>query len=50
VDGVTFAHVEEQGLEDWLRRLQEDLCSERYQPEAVRRVYIPKPGGGERPL
>jgi len=50
VDGVTFEQVEEQGLEDWLRRLQEDLRWKRYRPEAVRRVYIPKPGGGERPL
>ena len=50
VDGVTFEQVESAGLSDWLARLQEDLRTREYQPAAVRRVYIPKPGGGERPL
>lgn len=51
VDGVTFADIEAKGLEGWLLRLEEDLRTRRYRPEAVRRVYIPKPGGvGERPL
>jgi RNA-directed DNA polymerase len=30
--------------------LREDLVSKTYQPDPVRRVMIPKPGGGERPL
>ena len=50
VDGVTFAQIVTDGLEDWLRRLREDLQSRRYRPDAVRWVYLPKPGGGERPL
>ena len=50
VDGVTFADVDAAGREDWLTALQDDLRTRRYQPAAVRRVYIPKPGGGERPL
>jgi RNA-directed DNA polymerase len=50
VDGITFARIEEEGLEGRLRGLQEDLRTRRYKPGAVRRVYIPKPGGGERPL
>ncbi len=50
VDGETFEKIEEQGREDWLRRLAEELRTRRYRPAAVRRVYIPKPGGGERPL
>jgi RNA-directed DNA polymerase len=50
VDGVTFEQVESHGLTDWLVRLQEDLRTRQYQPAAVRRVYIPKLGGGERPL
>lgn len=50
VDGVTFEQVESAGLSDWLGRLQEDLRTRQYRPAAVRRVYIPKPGGGERPL
>jgi RNA-directed DNA polymerase len=50
VDGQTFEQVELAGLADWLNRLREDLRTRAYQPAAVRRVYIPKPGGGERPL
>lgn len=45
VDGITFGQVVKAGLADWLRGLREDLLSGRYQPDAVRRVYIPKPGG-----
>jgi RNA-directed DNA polymerase len=50
VDGVTFAQVEEEGLEAWLTGLREELVSKTYQPSPVRRVMIPKPNGGERPL
>ena len=50
VDGVTFEQIEASGLEGWLAGLQEDLISKRYRPDPVRRVLIPKPGGGERPL
>ena len=50
VDGVTFDRIEAQGLEDWLARLGEDLRTKTYKAQAVRRVMIPKPGGGERPL
>src|SRR5215213_10227192 len=50
VDGVSFAMIEAAGLEEWLARLQEDLVRKTYRPEPVRRVMIPKPGGGERPL
>jgi RNA-directed DNA polymerase len=50
VDGVTFEQIESAGVQDWLARLQEDLRTRQYRPAAVRRVYIPKPGGGERPL
>ena len=50
VDGMTFEAIEILGLGEWLIRLQEDLRTRRYKPEAVRRMMIPKPGGGERPL
>jgi len=51
VDGMTFAQIKEQGLEAWLAGLREELVSKTYRPQPVRRVYIPKPGGGgERPL
>lgn len=50
VDGMTFVKIEEQGLEVWLKTLQEELRNKNYKPQPVRRVMIPKPGGGERPL
>src|ERR1700682_1322668 len=50
VDGVSFAQIEAQGLEAWLAGLREDLVSKTYRPDPVRRVMIPKAGGGERPL
>jgi RNA-directed DNA polymerase len=50
VDGKTFEDIETEGLQQYLVALQEELRKERYEPEAVRRVMIPKPNGGERPL
>jgi RNA-directed DNA polymerase len=51
VDGVTCQEIEAAGLEDWLGGLAQDLRTKAYQPQPVRRVMIPKPGGdGERPL
>ena len=50
VDGMTFERIDASGVEVWLEGLREELVSKRYRPEPVRRVKIPKPGGGERPL
>jgi RNA-directed DNA polymerase len=50
VDGVTFEMIEAAGREGWLAALREDLATKTYRPMPVRRVTIPKPGGGERPL
>jgi RNA-directed DNA polymerase len=50
VDGVTFEDIEGAGLERWLAAVQEALRTQTYRPQPVRRVLIPKPGGGERPL
>jgi RNA-directed DNA polymerase len=50
VDGQTFEQIEEYGEERWLKELQRELQGKTYRPQAVRRVLIPKPGGGERPL
>src|ERR671939_56021 len=49
-DGVTFAMIEAVGREEWLAAIRKDLVAKTYRPEPVRRVMIPKPGGGERPL
>jgi RNA-directed DNA polymerase len=51
VDGQTFADIEAYGVERWLAELQEEVRTERYRPQPVRRVMIPKASGtGERPL
>jgi len=50
VDGLTFTTIDAAGLEEWLAALRKDLVGKTYRPEPVRRVMIPKPGGGERPL
>jgi RNA-directed DNA polymerase len=50
VDGITFDRIEASGLENWLTRLGEELRAKTYRCQPVRRVMIPKPGGGERPL
>src|SRR5271167_4890548 len=49
-DGMTFAAIEASGLDGWLASLREELLSKTYRPDLVRRVMIPKPDGGERPL
>jgi RNA-directed DNA polymerase len=50
VDGMTFEQIDASGVEVWLEGLREELVSKRYRPKPVRRVTIPKLGGGERAL
>ena len=50
VDRVRFEDIEASGVEEWLAGLRKELRTETYRPQPVRRVMIPKPGGGERPL
>ena len=50
VDRVTLAAVEDYGVDRMLRELRRDLLEGRYRPAPARRVEIPKPRGGKRPL
>ncbi len=50
VDGETFEDIEKKGIEDYLAELQLEMKERRYVPKPVRRVYIPKANGKQRPL
>ena len=50
VDGQTFADIAEYGLARWLGELAQELRDKTYRPAAVRRVWIPKADGKQRPL
>ncbi len=52
VDGIRFVDIEaeEGGVEKYLESLSAELREKTYKPMLVRRVSIPKPDGGKRPL
>ena len=50
VDGTTLRFIEEQGVARFLEGIQADLKAGEYRPSAVRRQYIPKDDGKQRPL
>jgi len=50
VDRITLVAVEDYGVDRMLRELRRDLRTGRYRPAPARRVEIPKPRGGTRPL
>ena len=49
VDGVSFAWIENHGVDLWLGKLREELRDGTYRPQPLQRVWIPKAGGGGRP-
>src|SRR6516162_5650751 len=46
-DGVTFDAIEESGVENFLRQIQDELVHNTYQPMPVRKKEIPKDGGSK---
>jgi group II intron reverse transcriptase/maturase len=50
VDGQSFEDIKTYGEELWIGELAERLRKKDYRPEAVKRVWIPKPNGKKRPL
>ena len=50
IDGKNFGDIEDYGVEKFLHEMGEDLRKQTYRPEAVKRVWIPKANGSQRPL
>src|SRR3954470_2266201 len=50
VDGQSFRDIEAYGRELWLDELTTELRMRTYRPSPVRRVFIPKGDGKQRPL
>ena len=50
IDGVTFAAIEAEGQEAFLRQLREELITQKYRPNPVRKAEIPKTGNKVRVL
>ena len=50
MDGLSFDKIESRGLREWLEELAIDLRKKTYSADPVRRVWIPKANGKERPL
>lgn len=50
IDGKTIGDIEEAGVDDFLKGIQQELRTREYRPQPAKRVYIPKPDGKLRPL
>ena len=50
VDGESIRAIEESGVDAFLEGIQAELLAGRYRPDPVRRRYIPKADGKQRPL
>ena len=50
IDGQTIKDIEEAGVDEFLKGIQQELKTKEYRPQPAKRVYIPKPDGRQRPL
>ena len=50
IDGETIEEIERKGIAQFLQEIERELKAEQYRPRPVKRVYIPKGDGRERPL
>lgn len=50
IDKITIADIEKYGVEKFLQEIQQEVIEGTYQPKPVRRTFIPKGNGEERPL
>lgn len=50
LDGISIAEIEKYGEEKLLGEIEQELRTGNYYPQPVRRVFIPKDDGKQRPL
>lgn len=50
IDGITIEDINNSGVEEYLKTIEEELKNGKYQAQPVLRVYIPKSDGTKRPL
>ena len=50
IDGVSLTMIEQRGVAQFLAEVRDEIRNGCYRPQPVRRVWIPKPDGRQRPL
>lgn len=50
VDKVSFSQIEQEGRDTFLEQIRQELRTRSYKPMPVKRVWIEKENGGQRPL
>jgi len=50
IDRISIKQIKTNNKETFINKLQAECKEKRYKPQAVLRIYIPKPNGKKRPL